>query len=155
MRCSKEICSVRTCKDVLKAAGVQLVVVARVQTKPHHLQVLNEVFFWFVNALRYKHRHWKHMRITVPNLQVLPRMREGEILCIKICYPCCREKQTAPVPPECWTWFPWQICPAQPAAESWSSPPVQSSCCSCPAQTAEQHRWAWKREHSRSGSWTS
>lgn len=38
-----EYCS-QTCKDVLEAAGVQLVVVAGVQTEPHHLQVLDEGF---------------------------------------------------------------------------------------------------------------
>lgn len=36
-----EYCS-QTCKDVLEAAGVHLVVVAGVQTEPHHLQVLDE-----------------------------------------------------------------------------------------------------------------
>lgn len=40
----EEMCTVLTCKDVFKAAGVLLVVVARVQTKPHHLQVLKELF---------------------------------------------------------------------------------------------------------------
>lgn len=33
---------VQTCKDVLKTAGVHLVVVAGVQPEPHHLQVLKE-----------------------------------------------------------------------------------------------------------------
>lgn len=40
----------QTCKDVLKTAGVHLVVVAGVKPEPHHLQVLKEGVLGWINT---------------------------------------------------------------------------------------------------------
>lgn len=46
-----------TCKYVLKSTRIHLVVVSGVKTKPHHLQVLNEVSFRGIDPWKYRKKY--------------------------------------------------------------------------------------------------
>lgn len=49
---------------MLETAGVHLVVVARVQPEPHHLQVLNEGFLRWINTFNRQETIWVFYKLT-------------------------------------------------------------------------------------------
>lgn len=67
------VCAEQTCEDVLETTGVQLVVVAGVQTKPHHLQVVEKLLLWFINTFK--------RRVDSSKLNWLKRLQQTLALC--------------------------------------------------------------------------